>query len=207
MFGLNDYRAYKVTADMQIAGWDFYDVPQLSVQIATHGTLGSRILDTLGPSARTVALDSTRQSVPKNWHALAEDGVVLSIPPSWALITPTEWSCGGWAGGAPAFFVVNSAVNETCPDGIPPFEALQDGTILYAGSHNEHAPTPTGSRPITVFHHVSTTVTVYTDDSYLEALDLYVHKAGSKITHVLTLGLGRDGRVAGGVLASIRAET
>ena len=131
----------------------------------------------------------------------------MSIPRSWAMITPTLWSCDGWTGGAPALFIVTSAVNETCPDGVPPFEALQDGTVLYAGSHNDHAPSPTASRPIMVFHHDSTTITVYNDDSYLEALDLYVHRAGSNITHVLTVGLGRDGRVAGGVLASVRAVT
>lgn len=205
-FNLNGYRAHKVP-DTQVAGWLFYAVPQLGVQIALHGTLGSRILDTLGPSARTIALDPTRQSVPSNWHALAEDGVSFSIPPSWALITPTEWSCDGWTGGAPALFVVNAAVNETCPDGIPPVEELQDGAVLYAGSHNDHAPTPTASRPIVAFHHGSTTVTVYTDDGYLEAFDLFVHRAGSSITHVLTLGLGRDGRVAGGVLGSVRAVT
>jgi hypothetical protein len=54
---------------------------------------------------------------------------------------------------------------------------------------------------------VGTTITVYTDDGYLDALDLYVRTSGSKITHVLTVGLGRDGRVVGGVLASIRATT
>ena len=69
-FSLNGYRAYKGGAETQVAGWDFYDVPQLGVQIATHGILGSRILDTLGPSASTIALDPTRQSVPTGWHAL-----------------------------------------------------------------------------------------------------------------------------------------
>ena len=56
-------------------------------------------------------------------------------------------------------------------------------------------------------HDGTTTIRVYGDRGNPNALDLFVHKTGSKITHCLTLGLGRDGRVAGGVLASMQATT
>jgi len=56
-------------------------------------------------------------------------------------------------------------------------------------------------------HHGTTAIAVYIHATDPNALDLFVHRAGSNVTHVLTLGLGRDGRVAGGVLASIRATT
>jgi hypothetical protein len=60
-----------------------------------------------------------------------------------------------------------------------------------------------------VVRHGSTTVTVYPGSRgvSLDTVNVFVHRAGSKVTHVLTVGLGRDGRTAGGVLASIDATT
>ncbi len=80
---------------------------------------------------------------------------------------------------------------------------MHDGVYLYL-SPNRQVPT---GHPIATLHHGTTTITVFADEYDPNALDLFVHHAGSNITHVLTLGLGRDGRVAGGVLASVRAVT
>jgi hypothetical protein len=55
--------------------------------------------------------------------------------------------------------------------------------------------------------HGTTTIAIYAEDANPNVLNLFVHRAGSAITHVLTLGLGRDGRIAASVLASIRATT
>jgi hypothetical protein len=55
--------------------------------------------------------------------------------------------------------------------------------------------------------HGTTTIAIYAEDANPNALNTFVHRAASTITHILTLGLGLDGRVAAGVLASIRVNS
>ena len=90
-----------------------------------------------------------------------------------------------------------------------------DGLLLY--EKTGYSP-PRNQRVISVLHHGTTTISVYAGTSvmanvssfspsrlFLETVDVFVRRDGSPTWDVLTLGLGRDGRVAGGVLASLRA--
>ena len=130
----------------------------------------------------------------------------MSIPRSWTVLTPNQLPCS-WPSsyGAPALLDIQPGiVVPPCPM-LPPTAAtaVHDGVYSYT-SGSQFAPQPTG-RSIAVLHHGSSTVTVYAEQSDPDAVDVFVRRAGSSTTHALTVGLGRDGRVAGGVLASIEA--
>jgi hypothetical protein len=204
-FIVDGYSVYQATTAAK--GWTYDDVPQLGVEIASRGTLGRRILDTLAPSARTVALDPAFETAPPSWHAITEDSVGLSIPPSWTVDTPTN-SCGSPFLADSAFLLIKPHVDfAPCALAPPtPVAALNDGASVFLPPNNPNAPSPTG-HAIATLQHGSTTVTVYAEVGDPEALDLFVHRSGSSITHVLTVGLGRDGRIAGGVIALIQAHT
>jgi hypothetical protein len=205
LFTVHGYAVYKAIDPYRPdAGWAVYDVPELAVQVALRGTLARRVLDTLGPSALEVALDAAHGSPARGWRSVHADGITLSIPPTWASLTPALWSCEGWAAAEPAFFVVKPDADATCSDGLPPVQEFADGAVVYVTPTNRYAPSASG-RVLATLHHGSTTIEVRADGSYADALDLFVRRAGSSVTHVLTLGLGPDGRVAAGVLASIRA--
>ena len=182
----------------------YADAPQLSIRLAAYGTLRSRIFDTLGPSARAVALDPAYEAVPNNWRSLIKSGVSLSIPTPWVGPTSEPWGCGGWPSRPgvylPAPFTGDCGIATTTPA-----TATHDGIAMSAPSLDASSE-PTG-QSIATLHHQTTTIRVYIERSDPNLLDLAVRKTGSPITHLLTLGLGRDGRVAGGVLASIRATT
>jgi len=207
---IHGYRVYNDTSPIRysIAAY-IYDVPQLNMSIASYGTLSSRVLDTIAPSARKVALAFANEAVPNGWHAITKDGVSLSIPPSWSVSTLAV-SCGNTASDSGLFLV--PAILTPCgscicgPTGPPTIPPNQNGVSLYETAHNYYAPSPTGAS-IATLHHGPTTITIHQEANSPLTLDLFVRKAGSTITHILTLVLDREGRVAGGVLASIRATT
>jgi hypothetical protein len=182
----------------------YADAPQLRARIAAYGNLHTEILDSLGPSARAIALDPAYESVPNNWRSLDQHGVALSVPPSWSGPTSEPWGCGEWP-SAPGLYLPEPFTGD-CGIATPtPATATHDGIALFLPSPDaRHSPT---GPPITTLKDGTTTVRIYTEPDDPNALDLYVRKSGSTVTHILTLGLGRDGRIAGGVLASIRAET
>ena len=199
---IHGYAVY--TVDAHSPGWAFFDVPQLGIRIATHGSTGHRVLNSLAPSARTIALNPTYQSVPSNWHTVTNDGLSSSLAPSWNIVTPT-YLCGTPVGESELLLITPNVPYAPCAFVIPTAaDATHDAVALYLTPHNTRAPIATGP-PITTLQHGGTSIAVHLETSDPNALDLYVHKSGSTITHVLTLGLGRDGRIAGGVLASIRA--
>jgi len=199
---IHGYHVYRV--DAHTAGWVFFDVPQLGVRVATHGSTGSRVLDTLAPSARKIALDPTYETVPSNWHTVTKDGLSLSIPASWSIATPT-YLCGAPVGESELLLITPNVPYAPCAYVIPKAaDAAHEAVALYLTPHNTRAPIANG-QPIMTLHHRTDTIAIYAEPRDPNALDLFVHKTGSNITHVLTLGLGRDGRVASGVLASIRA--
>jgi hypothetical protein len=171
-----------------------------------QGTMNERILDTLAPSARTVALVYMHHAVPDGWHAVTENGVSLSIPPSWTIATP-NFFCASPVSDSTLLLVRPNVGVAPCPAPAPtPTAALLDGLTLYLPPHNRYAPSPTG-KPIATLRKGNTTIVIYAEASDQNAIDLFTRKAGSAITHDLSLGLGRDGRIAGGVLASIEATT
>jgi len=207
-FTVHGYRFYRINS--YTPNWTFYDIPQLGTRIATHGTLGNRILDTIAPSSRKVALVTATEPIPNHWHALTKDGVSLSIPPSW-LVTRLDDSCGLFDPNSEPLLVPPNLAScpGMCvcgPTGPHASPQLQSGAILYETQHNIYAPTQTG-HSIATLHHGPTTITIYDEVNSPPTLDLFVHKTGSNVTHILTLGLDQDGRIGGDILASIRAVT
>jgi hypothetical protein len=182
-----------------------YDVPELGVQLGFTGELADRILATLAPSARKVALAFAEQPVPKTFRRISDAGLNLSVPPEWP-----EGTRGAGCGGLFASTVVHVhrlPADTSCQGPTAPSldDAGHDGVVLYASS--EYFASNRGRRRITVLHHGATTVTVFGSGNDPSVVDLVVRRAGSKIAHSLSLGLGRDGRVAGGILASIEATS
>jgi len=203
---VHGYRIYR-GAPLRAHGiWNVYVVPQLGLQFAMQGTLSTDILHTLAPSARTVALDPAFQTVPKGWHAVSHNGVAVSIPPSWTVATP-NFFCASPVSDSTLLLVKPDVGVAPCPaPPATPAGALHDGVTLYLPPDNRYAPSPTG-QPIGTLQPATTTIAIYPDVNGPNAVDLFVHRAGSNLTHVLALGLGRDGRIAAGVLGSIRADT
>ncbi len=195
---VHGYHIYNSTARAR-AGLRIYDVPALGVELAFRGALSDRILGSLAPSGRMVALAFANQPPPAGTRAVTAYGVTLSIPSDWPVPEPA-YSCG--LGGSPGFFRF-SARNEgiaSCAAPIP-FVGAREGVEVYPS--NEFG-TET-AMPLTVVRHGNSTVSIYNASEGNDELDMRVHLAGSDRTHDLLIGLGRDARVAGGVLASIRA--
>ena len=82
-------------------------------------------------------------------------------------------------------------------------------TQPYEGVTLSLAPSsrPERQRQTRISRHGITDITIYSEDNDPDRFAIYVHRDGSKVTHVLTVGLGRDGRVAGEIIGSIQAET
>jgi len=202
---IHGYRVYDLKSPH--AEWNLYEVPELSLRIATRGSLGPRILNTLGPSAHTLALNADYQLIPSTWRKLTEDNVVLDVPPTWTAQVD-NFDCSLTTAQVTIFRQFHGVAACGSLQGPPRIAALKTTTVWMYLSPASSTLTPTRNRqPITTLHHGTTTISVYTGQYDPNALDLFVRKARSKITHVLTLWLGRDGRVAGGVLGSVRATT
>ncbi len=119
---VHGYAVYRLDRGTRDGVWTRYAVPQLGTEIAVHGSLSDRVIATLAPAARKVALAHATQPI-ADGRVVATDGVKVTVPVSWSVTTPSSWPCD----------------------------------------------------------------------------------SGSRNRHVLQLGLGRNGRVAGGVLASVEA--
>ena len=183
-----------------------YEVPQLGVQIISRGDVADRIVATLAPSARAVALAFAAQPTPNTLRLVERDGVSLAIPRTWSVETAQGMPCNRTFGSAPELLRIPPDLGvPSCPFVFPTAAtAAGDGIELYTAAQS---PAPDrGGHAVVVLHHDATTITVY-EETGADALDLFVQKAGSPTTHVLTLGLGRDGRVAGRILATIAATT
>jgi hypothetical protein len=208
---VHGYRVYKVRSTAGRAS-SVYDVPDLHVQIGLRGVLAARILDTLAPSSQDVAVAFVFQRQPDTFRGLVTDGVSLAIPSRWTLTTAPVVECY-WPvspNGAPEVVRIRPHIPVgSCPAySSIPFALLPNDGILVYTSASSDAPRR-GHRPIFVVRHGSTTVTAYPGSRgvSLDTVNVFAHRTGSKVTHVLTVGLGRDGRTAGGVLASIDANT
>jgi len=208
---VHGYAIYKVTSPAGHTS-HVYDVPALQMQIIVRGVVAARILDTLAPSSQEVAVAFAIQTPPNTFRTVVTDGVSLAMPSRWTITTAPVVECY-WPvspNGTPEVMrirphipVGSCAAYSSVPFALVP----NDGILLYTAPSSE-APRR-GPRPIIVVRHDSTTVTVYPGHGgvSLDTVDVFAHRDGSNITHVLTVGLGRDGRTAGGVVASIDAIT
>jgi hypothetical protein len=202
---VHGYGIYAANANARHAPWRVFDVPQLGVEIDFRGSVQNSVLDTLAPSSRKVAFVYATQPIPKSYRTTTENGVELSIPAGWPAMT-TDHYCGGFY-SPEVLRVVSSVDNHSCPGPVSFLaNAFHDGVVLYPSS--DYVPGSPLERPVAVLHHGTTTVTVFDNKGYGgNALELLVRRSGSKTAHALALGLGRDGRVAGGVLASVEASS
>ena len=200
---VHSYRVYEDPSRPD-PSWTAYDVPQLGIELVLRGAQQSRILATLAPSAWRVALAFATQSAPSG-HVVEGDGIRVTIPASWPVVTPDMQPCG-WAvaaDGGPELVRIRPDIGS--PPCAPPPEnaayAVHDDVYL----HTQPGVTaPAGREPLVVLHHGTTTIRAFTEDP--AELDLYVQD-GRAPAHEIEIGLGRDGRVAGGILASIEATS
>ena len=82
-------------------------------------------------------------------------------------------------------------------------DAVHESVALYlSASHNVNAPRPSG-HPLATLRTSEQQIAIYAEPDDPNALDLFARHVGSPTTHALLLGLGRDGREAAGILASI----
>jgi hypothetical protein len=187
--------------------WSVHVIPDLGIKIETRGELQDEILATLAPSAQKVALDFAHRATPAG-RAYAGDGLSMTIPNAWSVSTPQGYPCYGFGGGGggPGLERIEPGIGiPSCPAMLPT-AANQVGDGLYVFTAKAFAPDP-GPTPLAVLHHDDTTIRVFAASGSSNTLDLFVQRSGSATVHVLTLGLGRDGRVAGGVLSSIEATS
>jgi hypothetical protein len=204
---VNGYRVYPANASKPDPTWRLYNVPQLGVRIALRGRLAPTILDSIAPSARTVALAYAVLGPPSNYRSIAEDGVSLSIPQTWTVTSDP-------LPGASSNSVLVVPSTHPSPDAGPssPIVPSADAADVVAGGASlSQRPSRTGDvygHRIATLVHGSTVVKIY--DGYGDvpnAVDISIRRGSSPILHVLHLGFGRDGRTAGGILASLQATT
>ena len=138
---------------------------------------------------------------PSSYRSVTDDGITLSIPARWPVTKP-----GGYcAPGDSELRLFKFSGPLSCPANVPQVgNALLNGVMLYASS-GEFGPLHV--RPTAVIQHGTTTVNVYAEDDGQGEFELLlvVSRAGSSTIRDAVLCLGRDGRVAGGVLSSIQS--
>jgi hypothetical protein len=134
------------------------------------------------------------------------DGLSFTTPGAWNLVTP-DYPCA-WPG---QFADAKPQVTRIRPDiAIPPcpLVMLGAGGLQRYGVELYTSAASTGEallHPIMVLHHGETTVRVFDQPQEPARVAVAVQRAGSPVVHSLQLGLGDDGRVAGGILASLTA--
>ena len=216
---INGYRVYRVAGPPS----SVFEVPQLGVQLALRGGLTDRIVGTLAPSSRKVALEYATRPVPATYRTVKSYGVSVSIPARWTVTKPGAYFFGCYwpmsPSGSAELVRVDSHNNGGPGCAVIDYSAIlpSDGLLLFEKSR--YSP-PRNQRTLGVLHHGPTTITVYAGTSamanvsafspsrlFLDTVDVFVRRDGSPTPHVITLGLGRDGRVAAAVLSSLRATT
>jgi hypothetical protein len=205
---VHGYRVFAVNASKAARTWSVYDVPQLRARIAVRGSFASRILATLAPSARSVALAFIDQPVPTTLRTVTRQGVRLSIPTEWTIATSAPFCALG--PGSELFLGHEGGGAPSCsPQLYPAADAALSGAYLLTYPRNSANATFRGRQPIVVLHHHTTTIQVFTEPQGYGAfgVDLFVHRARSSLTHFMSVDFGHDGRVAAGVIASIEATT
>jgi hypothetical protein len=203
---VHGYRLYILPpAESAVAGSVAYEIPQLGITLALNATQADTIIATLAPSARTVALIYATRQAP-NGHHITTDGVRLSLPRSWIVTTPNTFPCYGfpYSTTTPELVRITSdALVPSCPPPLYFTAATQqrDGVSIETSAR---VGTLAGN-PILVINHHATTVQIYDVGGAANVFDVYVARAHSSTHHALTVGLGLDGRVAGGIIASLEA--
>ena len=201
---VHGYRVFNMKS--RYSEWALYDIPTLGVSIATRGSLGPRVLATLGPSALAVALDAADNATPQTWRAITEGDLSLHIPANWT-VRITNSTC---VSGDAQVYVIHPIGVTGCTSGPgPPPIGPPTGTTMsiYQPAASDPFAASQDEQLVATVHHGSTTVSISWVTSATgpnEVLDLHAHRAGSRSTDSLTLELGRNGTVPGGIIGSIR---
>ena len=185
-------------------GW--FSVPALHVLIQASGEATLRVVQTLAPSARVIALSAGAQPVPSTWRRISYAGISLAAPSSWPAQDVAGLYGPGcenleprhvWAG--PPNLAAQCAVVITKPLPV-------DGVWIdhFAITTGDEEPSVTvrgdwGSRM---------EVRLISDLRQPAAPgELRLSVTVDEYTSELDIGLGPDGRVAKAILQSIRPST
>jgi hypothetical protein len=197
---VNGYGLYSVAPTSVIADApQSFAVPELQVTITVpHSHTGDQILATLAPSARHVALNDTTPP-PSGWQHRQLDGIELSVPTNWRVETvsdrgyhPCPFEPNPQDNALVRIRLVSGAIPAGYGCGIgrnpPTYPGPRAGSVDIESS-------PTGRRiPMSVDAPSGNPW----DDRYLQV-------SGANGTHgfSITIGFGRDGRIAAAILKSI----
>jgi len=196
--------------------WAIYTVPALATRLAVRGADADRILATLALPASTVAIDTARSIRPAALDAYEKSGRVATMSVAYKMFVPSTWTiteasnalCLWPQPGPPTVFIVRPGLSlPSCPGtGIPRSQnALVDGAVQYwpgAGPTGSATTAVNGEARLLTLRPSTSIVSVY--QSALRPAVLDVKVAGvAAATTIVSVGLGRDGRVAGRIIASI----
>lgn len=182
---INGYQLFAVATDR-------YAIPDLHVMMTARGSTSQRVLATLGPSSRAVALHYRAAPI-ANSRAVTHAGVIVTVPARWHVIdiSGKPIACpdsrlnatvlvGNGTGGPPGCAADVSFVT-------PPEGSVQIGD----------------SGPLTSVTTIRNPAWFFAPWATL-VLELSVRVDQHHVVPIQT-GLGRDGRVAASIIASIRA--
>jgi hypothetical protein len=178
-----------------------YEVPQLGVHISTKGG-GDAMILTLAPSARTVAL-KYQGPEPAGRKPIRHAGIEADVPNYWEVVDMTgKGVCPNPSLNATV--LVGDGLPAGCPPREPSYSQPVDGSLAISDAGPQaRAGTPTQLS----IDNGETNVAVESANSEsswdAKHLQLSVRVDGGNTVSV-TLGLGRDGRVAAAILRSLR---
>ncbi len=171
-----------------------YAVPALDVRIVvgTDVVDAKRVLGTLAPSARAVALRADAILPTTGWPAVRFGGLSIRVPPNWAIedlaaTRPDPCQLGEQPANT---LLVGSGLASSCP--LPD---RTSGRMLFDGVWLGHGG---GSREVVVDNGRITSSFVATP------IDTHIGVRVAGTATPITIATGRDGRIAATVLHSIR---
>lgn len=187
---INGYRVFASSGDN-------YTVPDLHIALVARGWLADRVLATLAPSSRTVAL-TYHAARPSGWRELTDSGITFRVPPGWQLQDVTgKPTCPN-----PRLNAVVQ-VGQGLPAGCPPnptYDEPAQGSLSLGNPY----PSTHGATSTTIDK--AEVLSEATAPWYTTHLQLTVRlDAGHDVQ--ATLGLGRDGRIGAEIFAMFASVT
>jgi hypothetical protein len=198
--------------------WAIYTVPALATKVAVRGAYADQLLDTLTLPASTVASVTAASMKPSTLARYTKSGkresfrstYQLTVPSNWHVIEPDFGLCGPPRSDQPELVKVDAGLPQPSCAQIPASASLLgDGALLYwpgATAADTSAGVNVSAQPIVTLRRSSAVVRAYTLDYDTGALLVSI-TVGRAQPRVMTLLLGRDGRVAGRILASIQSNS
>ena len=195
-----------------------YFVPSLSVELSARGAMGTRVIDTLAASPRTVVLASGAPPVvPSSWQSVSFAGLRLSVPADWP-VTQTSGAADGLGNPCEApgvAFLVSGVTLSTDQHLLPPPACAKgsyenapqppmNGAQVDSGSHVQFHVSLSFPKHCLDLHGL--TACPATSPAY-SILVLKVTVPGRKTPVYVSIGLAGNGMVAKTILYSLRPAT